>query len=216
MKYIQFLTLTKKVDNQSLDIKIDEMHRYFRNFVLMINKKGRKGKATAIVGGVYVIEIVEKPEGWFVHIHAICDCRTKQHPRAKKVILDEEIVKHCWNKVSGDYIVKLQKIFNGKDGVINYLLKYVTKPLFIDSRKIVDLYLDEIRGKKLVQVFGKFYDYDPKAWEMNAYLDQPFVNDLMCPDCGSNDWDYIGKFESMTTILDNMDYRSLASTVIVT
>lgn len=126
---------------------------------------------TVVDGGAFVIEIKGNPGNWHPHLHILVSSR----------YLSWNILHKQWNHVSGGLSVYISNLPAKR--VVNYMLKYITKPSVIDAN--LDHVSNALINKRLFQPFGSFHSQFSKI-PKDKYL---------CPRCGHNCLEPYGTIE---------------------
>ena len=134
-----------------------------------------------VVGGCYQVELVQKEDGWHIHLHALLDA--KYIPRQK---LWTE-----WGRIIGEKFpnVKIEAATN--DAQKAYMCKYPVKAAEFDlsSDAIVDWYL-ATKGARLFSTFGKWYN--KKIEDLDAEeMAEPFTP--VCPHCNEESTTFLAR-----------------------
>jgi len=170
MKHPKMLTVTY-YGHHPLSARVKwELEGYMRSFIKRIIRKIMKMPGKYEVRYLRVIEFVPKDDGYYYHYHLIIDMP----------YISQKWLSEAWLGVTGESkVIDIRSLERtdkrGKRRVLNYVLKYVTKPMKIDETKqdVYDLYAREIYGKHLVESRGLLHLINGGNSSMN-----------MCPVCG--------------------------------
>lgn len=169
-KWASHMVLTLRVDGD-LSEMIDKIQVGFK-------KVRRKFKIKKYIG---TIEIVRKPEGWYVHLHSLID---------KKWIKVNKLRKY-WEKHTGSYIVYVKRVKDREVGLLE-VLKYVLKGLRdIEEKDMVELIRATYRRRFLI-VGGSSLD-NIELSEQNGNQEDIKILDK-CYRCGGK-LAFLGVFE---------------------
>jgi len=129
--------------------------------------KLRRQKWWKVRTGFWCLEVVEKQDGWHIHIHCLADA----------VWIDQHKLSESWRRLTGDsYIVDVRRVKRDqKREAIFELFKYITKlwELTDSGKKEIEQVL---KHKRFVNWFGQ----KPKKKKI------PKVDSWICPDCGAD------------------------------
>jgi hypothetical protein len=133
-----------------------------KSFTKLMHRKWYKER---VRGGLQTIEIVNKGNGWHVHMHVMLDA---DYLPQKKIAKD-------WLEITGDsFMVDIREAGTVKEG-LKYCLKYLSKAPVLSGHE--EEYRDTVKGLRLVQPFGSIYG------ELVMHLPS-----VPCPECGSVRW----------------------------
>lgn len=120
-------------------------------------------------GGLAVIEAKKSNELWNVHMHVLTDSNFI-NMKSRKFNGNAQLV-DSWYKCSKSYIIDVKRAYGYKGG-LNYILKYVSKPLSNEQPKDSALYFSATYRTRLIISFGNLYGIgkNEKKWK--------------CPKCG--------------------------------
>lgn len=144
---LQFLTLTKKVENRELP-STDDLKRFFRQVRKLVNKFYPKKVGAGALG------VFELGRGYNSHIHLLV-----AGPIFSRSKLAQE-----WKKLTGDsYIVDVCPIekktgSRGLRDALRYILKYIGKVRHFESYADTADFGLMLRGARRVHTFGVFYN----------------------------------------------------------
>ena len=159
----KLLTLTMK---NKPDLKREYIKAIRGQFTRLLHRKYYKDR---IIGGLYVLELVNKGNGWHIHLHALIDTKAGFDGFLLQRKLSED-----WLSITKEsMIVDIRKTYNPRAS-LKYILKYLTKPPQINGE--VDLYNEVLKKTRLIQTFGDLYGSKP---------DKP---KMKCPKCGCDWW----------------------------
>lgn len=178
MKHPVFITLTKK-NISKLTKKV------YSDFRADITKLRHRDIFAKCEGGFYGIETTEhydsETHNWHVHAHMIADT-----PFIKQSELSE-----AWHDITDDsYIVDIREIKDPEKAGIE-VAKYIVKPgNFLQDPKLVDEFLNAVKGTRFVSTFGKYHGIE---------LDE---DEGGFPDCSCkrNKWRRLDKFFSIGSV----------------
>lgn len=159
----KLLTLTMK---NKPDLKREYIRALRGQFTRLLHRKYYKERIT---GGLYVIELKNKGNGWNIHLHALIDTK----PGFDGYLLQKKISDDWFDITQEDMVVDIRKAYNPKAS-LRYILKYLTKPPQINGE--IELYNEVLKKTRLIQTFGNLYDLRP---------DKPR---LVCTECGCDWW----------------------------
>ena len=133
-----------------------------KSFTKLMHRKWYKER---VRGGLQTIEIVNKGNGWHVHMHVLLDA---DYLPQRKIAKD-------WLEITGDsFVVDIREAGTVKEG-LKYCLKYLSKAPVLSGHE--EEYRDAVKGLRLVQPFGSLYG------ELVMHLPS-----VPCPECGSVRW----------------------------
>jgi hypothetical protein len=133
-----------------------------KSFTKLMHRKWYKER---VRGGLQTIEIVNKGNGWHVHMHVLLDA---EYLPQKKIAKD-------WLEITGDsFMVDIREAGTVKEG-LKYCLKYLSKAPVLSGHE--EEYREAVKGLRLVQPFGSLYG--------DLVMRLPSVP---CPECGSVRW----------------------------
>jgi len=159
IQYFPFKFVTLTIPNtKTIEEGVDQCLDGFRRL------RGRKWWKTLVKGGVFVLEVTQRPTGYHVHLHIVCQAR----------FLDMQRLSLEWSKCSAGRIVNVKKIKAGD--IVAYLTKYLTK-----AGDDISLIIDAghaLKGRRLFQPFGLWHN-------INAVI--PKVT-FHCPKCNNSTW----------------------------
>jgi len=135
-------------------------------FTRLLHRKYYKER---IIGGLYVIELKNKGNGWNIHIHALIDTK----PGFNGFLLQKKISDDWFDITQDSMIVDIREAYNPRAS-LKYLLKYFTKPPEINGES--EVYNESLRKTRLIQTFGDLYGSRP---------DKP---KMVCSECGCDWW----------------------------
>jgi len=122
-------------------------------------------------GGAYTVEVIPKPEGWHIHIHALLDAPYIPH----------QLLWSTWRTITGNEVPQTDIRAAKTPQAMEYVAKYASKSasMYLRNSTIVDYYL-AVHGFRLFVTFGCWYnakieDLDPDY--------KPFVPEALCPEC---------------------------------
>lgn len=173
---MKFVTLTVP-NTATIEEGLDHCVSGFRRL------RNRRWWKELVKGGVFVVEVTQRPTGYHVHLHIVLQGR----------FMDMRRLSSEWAKCSPGKVVNVRRIKNSQ--IINYLTKYLTK-----SEGGIDLMIEAgraLKGKRLFQPFGSWH-------AINAIVPKVTFN---CPDCGESTWqlDFLLESELLTGGLPSWD-----------
>lgn len=124
----------------------------------------------ALARGLYAVEVNENAAGWYVHIHALVDCRWVYAGKVQAI----------WQQLTGASVLDVRRVKqHGFTGALLEVVKYVTKPTGSDSPLTAEQ-IDElgaaIHGRRLVATWGL---------SLNSILQETTAQRLVCPKCST-------------------------------
>jgi DNA-directed RNA polymerase subunit RPC12/RpoP len=159
IKRPKLLTLTLR---NVPELKREHIRGLRKSFTKLMHRKWYKDR---VRGGLQTIEIVNKGNGWHVHMHVLLDA---EYLPQRKIAKD-------WQEITGDsFMVDIREAGTVKEG-LKYCLKYLSKAPVLSGHE--EEYREAVKGLRLVQPFGTLYG------ELVMRLPS-----LPCPDCGSVEW----------------------------
>lgn len=157
-KRLRFLTISPS-NYSDLEFGLKDIRKNFNKFVR------RKYIKENVDGGIYVIEAKATPENtWNLHLHVILYSKfISNYPSEEG---DSILVKEWKDTSKCDVVIDIKQVCQQKKGVkelVDYLLKYVTafKDEFYDVKQHA-FYISCTRKKKLINLFGDFFNNRPK------------------------------------------------------
>jgi len=163
MSHPKLMTLTIK---NTLDLKREYIRTLRDQFIRLLHRKYYKDR---IIGGLYVLELVNTGNGWHIHIHALIDTKAGYDG-----ILLQEKLSRDWLAITGDsMVVDIRKVLSPRGG-LKYILKYLTKAPQINGEN--ELYNEVLKKTRLIQTFGRLYGSKAEKLKM------------LCPECGCDWW----------------------------
>lgn len=168
---LQFLTLTKRVENRELP-STEDLKRLFRQVRKFVNKFYRKADGAGALG------VFELGAGYNCHVHLLV-----AGPVYSRSKLAQE-----WKKITGDsYIVDVCPIEKktGSRGIkdaIRYILKYIGKVRTFESYAETADFALALRRFRRIHTFGVFYN--PYAPTGALAGKKPERRKLTCEHCG--------------------------------
>jgi len=184
MKHPVFITLTE-ANVPAIDKK------YYTGLRGRLTKLRHRDIFAKCVGGFYGIETTYNydTKTWHVHIHMIAD--TPYIPQDK--------LSEAWHDITGNsYVVHIREI-NNAEKASKEIAKYVVKPgKFLQDSKLVDEFLNAVKGARLVTTFGKYHNIQ--------FEDE---DDCGLPDClcKKNKWRRLDNFFSIDSIYKDIEGR---------
>jgi len=166
MQYPKLLTLT-------IDRWRESPQAGIKHLRACLNKLRRSKLFRAVAGGAYNIELIEKEDGWHIHVHLIMSCPYLPYQRLFS----------AWKNITGQRFVSVDIRAAKSKRQQSYAVKYACKTATYDQdpAAIVRWY-NATLGCRLFATFGKWY---------NATLEDvlPDANDRPkkppCPHCGA-------------------------------
>lgn len=143
MKHPKMLTLTMP-RRPYLKPALTEIREAWKRFRRMEKIKRR------LLGGTYHVEIVDKPDGWHVHMHVLSD----------GPFLPVAILWDCWAKALGVPHANADiRAVSGRKGAAE-VAKYVAKPqkLLQLAPDRLEEYIRAVAGTRLVSTFGAYFN----------------------------------------------------------
>lgn len=180
-KSLRFLTLTIVNHDQLLKSDFDRLRYYWKRLYSLKAIKSR------IKGGLYVIEVTNKGNGWHIHMHIIIEGD----------YIPQSYISNQWHRITGDSrIVYISQVKNHL-AVFRYISGYLLKtPLVGDGGKILSAVLRNIR---IINSFGTWYRIKRQK------------GIFKCPHCGNPSWISSYSLEhglGLSSWMDNDDSHS--------
>jgi hypothetical protein len=137
---LKFLTLTvvntRELSNESIKALFKNVRKLIREF---FDKKMGAG----------ALGVLEVGKNLNIHIHLLA-----YGPYVLQQRLSER-----WAEITGDsFIVDIRKARGNHQNLLNYVLKYITKPCSFEEPKHYAQYLMALKGVRRVHSFGIFYN----------------------------------------------------------
>ena len=139
---LMFLTLTKKTHPlyrpRSSDVRL--VFKHTRKLISSLWPKKQ---------GCGAFAVMEVGKGNNLHVHLI----VYGH------YVPQDAISKLWLKITGDsYVVWINQSWR-KEKLVNYLLKYITKPDPRNNPEEIAQYLDMMLGVRRIRTYGIFYNY---------------------------------------------------------
>jgi hypothetical protein len=179
MKHPVLITLTKK----NIPKLTKKVYSDFRRDITKLRHRDIFDKCE---GGFYGIETTEtydfETHTWHVHAHMIADTK----------FIPQGMLSEAWRDITGDsYIVDI-RVIKDAEKAGKEVAKYIVKPGdFLQDPKLVDEFLNAVKGARLISTFGKYHNI--------KFEDE---DDCGLPDCSckKNKWRRLDKFFSIGSV----------------
>lgn len=111
--------------------------------------------------GIYAIEAKPKPDGWYVHLHILANCRW----------ISQKKISERWKQLTDCEVAFIRRVEPNMKA-LREVIKYVTEVWELEEweKQLVE---DEIKNVRLISTFGK---------KIELLQD---TNIMLCEDCGS-------------------------------
>lgn len=163
-KHPKLITLTQPLIKDNPRQGIDNLRQWFRTL--------RKHPCFASVkAGAYTIEVVPKPEGWHIHLHALVDAD----------YIPYQQLWSAWKTITGNDVPQTDIRSAAAPEAQAYVAKYCSKSaaMYLQDKTIVDWYF-ATKGMRLFVTFGAWYNCDLE--DLDPLLAKPDLP-CVCPWC---------------------------------
>jgi hypothetical protein len=130
------VTNTRKLSDESIKTLFKNARKLMREF---FNK--RKGAGA--------LAVLEAGKNLNLHIHLLV---------YGPFVLQERLSDRWGEITRGSFIVDIRMAKGKPEGVLNYVLKYITKPCSFEDPRFYAVYLAALKGVRRVHTFGIFYN----------------------------------------------------------
>lgn len=176
---LKFLTLTLV---NTRELSSQSIKRFFKNVRKLIGEFFNKKIGAGALG---VLEI-----GGNLNIHV--------HLLAYGPYILQSHLSERWRKITGgSFIVDIRRARGNHQGLLSYVLKYITKPCSFEDPRLYAHYLMALKGVRRIHTFGIFYNVGKAIKELikcvckgRFWLDRPFYKENGRPSILSLRWPY--------------------------
>ena len=204
-----FITLTRKVKPGAGGGQLRDRLKHTKD---CFAKLMRQKVFSCIAGGFYSIEVKwsKKGQGWNVHLHAVCEIadkavrrlwadkrgQGKNKGRLKADVISKggnitiQLLKKAWAELTGDsFFIDISPVLDkkgGVNGVLAYILKYLTKAAEVGGAANVSAYNYGLKRFRMINAFGSWYP--TCKYYRFAGVQREDKRVLLCTDCGRVFW----------------------------